>query len=103
MASISTDKRIILVILLAMGVGVLAFESQITAIVGVYGAGATVIVGVIFFALREVIKEYGEQNGDLNQTQQIEELKKEIATLKKQVIPTSDTAQPSEDENQVSA
>jgi len=103
MAAISTDKRIILVILLAMGVGVLAFESQITAIVGVYGAGATVIVGVIFFALREVIKEYGEQNGNLNQTNQIEELKKEIAVLKEQIVPTTATVQPSEDEDQVSA
>lgn len=103
MAAISLDKRIILVIFLAIGVGVLAFEPQITTIAGGYGPIATVVVGVLFFALREVIKEYGEQNGDLNQTQQIEDLKLEIAELKKQIIPTADTAQTSEEDSQISA
>lgn len=57
MASIPTKYRIVSLILLALGAGFLAYSGEI---VKAYPE-AGIAIGIVAFAVREVIKEYGTQ------------------------------------------
>lgn len=72
MSAIPIKDRIISVILFGAIIGIISQEAQITAIMGEYGAGATVLIAIVFVILREIIKEFGLQRGDLN-TEETEE------------------------------
>ena len=86
MAAIPNQERIISAFLFSLILGILAAEQQITALLGEYGAAAS-IIGVIFFiALRELVKELGQQNGDLNQTTEIEKLQNQITALENELV-----------------
>nr|CAH2570331.1 unnamed protein product [uncultured archaeal virus] len=72
MSAIPTKDRIISVILFGAIIGIISQEAQITAIMGEYGPSATVLIAIVFVILREIIKEFGLQRGDLN-TEETEE------------------------------
>mgnify|MGYP000926529563 CR=1 FL=1 len=72
MSAIPIKDRIISVILFGAIIGIISQEAQITAIMGEYGASATVLIAIVFVILREIIKEFGLQRGDLN-TEETEE------------------------------
>ena len=57
MASIPAKYRIVSLILLALGAGFLAYSGEI---VKAYPE-AGIAIGIIVFAVREVLKEYGTQ------------------------------------------
>lgn len=72
MSAIPIKDRIISVILFGAIIGIISQEAQITAIMGEYGPSATVLIAIVFVILREIIKEFGLQRGDLN-TEETEE------------------------------
>ena len=77
MAAIPVKERILSVVLFGIIIGIMTQEAQITALIGEYGAAATIIVAVAFAALREVVKEFGLEKGDLIAEKELIELEEE--------------------------
>ena len=77
MAAIPVKERILSVVLFGIIIGIMTQEAQITALIGEYGAAATIIVAVAFVALREVVKEFGLEKGDLIAEKELIELEEE--------------------------
>ena len=78
MAAIPVKERILSVVLFGIIIGIMTQETQITALIGEeYGAAATIIAAVAFVALREVVKEFGLEKGDLIAEKELIELEEE--------------------------
>ena len=77
MAAIPVKERILSVVLFGIIIGIMTQEAQITALIGEYGEAATIIAAVAFIALREVVKEFGLEKGDLIAEKELIELEEE--------------------------